>query len=88
MAHLAVLVHVVEQRAMSTNAAEAACERHLAVLVHVVEDRAILPTQEALHLLLKIILQTATSTVCQVCIGDLDLDLHNIERVFTVPRHF
>ena len=35
----------------------AACEWHLAVLVHVVEDRAVFPSQEALHLLLKIILQ-------------------------------
>ena len=71
MAHLAVLVHVAEQRAMSTNAAEAACEWHLAVLVHVVEDRAVLTTQEALHLLLKLILQKTQSTVCQVSMGDL-----------------
>ncbi len=40
MAHRAVLVKVVEQRGLSTNAAEAACERHVTTLIYAVEQRA------------------------------------------------
>ncbi len=60
---------------------------HLAVLVHVVEDRAVFPSQEALHLLLKIILQKTQPTVCQVCIGDLT-HLQNVETRCYSPQTF
>ena len=118
MANLAVLPHVVEQRAGQlgielgfslkwrpkgvvcsfcffstccwTKSDVSKCKMwvaHLAVLVHIVEDRAVLSSQEALHLLLKIILQTTKSTFCQVCIGYLK-HLHNVETRLYCPHTF